>query len=230
VSTRFEATPVPATFRARPNRFLGEVEMDGETVPCFIPDPGRLKELLFPGARVYLLQRASEGRKTRHDLVLVDLGGTLVSTDSRVPNKVVAEALNANLLPEFRDLKIARTEPSFSDSRLDFLLDGARGTMLLEVKSCTLVEGRTALFPDAPTERGRRHLRALVEALNAGRAAMLFLVQRDDADGLRPNVGTDPQFARALREASDGGVEVYAYNSRVTLEGISISRRIAVEI
>jgi len=227
---RFEATPVPATFRARPNRFLGEVEMNGETISCFIPDPGRLKELLYPGANVYLLERASETRKTRHDLVLVDLGGMLISTDSRVPNKVVEEAINSKLLPEFRDLKITRAEPFFIDSRLDFLLDGEQGTLFLEVKSCTLVEGRTGLFPDAPTERGRRHLHTLVKALKVGRAAMFFLIQREDVDRLKPNEGTDPQFAKALREASDSGVEIYAYNSRVTLEGVFINKRITVEI
>lgn len=227
---RFEEAPKPATFRARPNRFLGVVEVEGRRDLCFIPNPGRMEELLHPGAKVYLLERASEGRKTRYDLVLVDLEGTLVSADSRAPNKVVAEAIEAGRLPEFRGLGIGRREPAFGDSRLDFQLSDGRTSLLLEVKSCTLVRGRTGLFPDAPTERGRRHLRTLVKALGRGRAAVLFLIQRADAENFQPNGETDPRFAEALGEAADRGVEVYAYNSVVTLEGVYINRRVPVDL
>lgn len=221
---------MPATFKARPNRFLGEVETDGGRALCFIPNPGRMEELLHPDAKVYLLERVSEHRKTRFDLVLVDLDGTLVSVDSRVPNRVVAEAVEGGRLPEFHGLRIEKREPVFGHSRLDFRLAGASNAMLLEVKSCTLVVDGTAIFPDAPTERGRRHLNALVRALEAGRAAVLFLIQRSDADTFRPNDETDPQFAGALRDAVDLGVEVYAYNSRVTLQGVWMNRRISVKL
>jgi len=187
---------VPATFKARPNRFLGEVEIDGDRVLCFIPNPGRMEELLHPDANVYLLEKPSEHRKTGFDLVLVDLCGTLVSVDSRMPNKVVAEAIETRRMPVFRGLRIAKREPVFEDSRLDFRLVDAQTSMLLEVKSCTLVRDETGLFPDAPTERGRRHLRTLVRALEVGRAAMTFLIQRSDAVSLRPNEETDPRFCR----------------------------------
>jgi len=221
---------VPATFKARLNRFLGEVEIDRRRVLCFIPNPGRMEELLHPDAKVYLLEKASEHRKTGFDLVLVDLDGTLVSVDSRTPNKVVAEAIETGRLHELHGLRIEKKEPVFEDSRLDFRLAGAQTSMLLEVKSCTLVEEETGLFPDAPTERGRRHLHALVRTLETGRAAVLFLIQRSDANAFRPNEGTDPRFAEVLRKAVECGVEVYAYNSRVTLQGVSMNRRVSVTL
>ena len=220
---------MPATFKARHNRFLGEVEVDGGRALCYIPNPGRMDELLRIDVRVYLLERVSELRKTRYDLVIVDFGGVLVSVDSRAPNKVVAEAIDAGWLPEFHDLRIDKREPVFEDSRLDFHLTGGSASLMLEVKSCTLVDGRTGLFPDAPTERGRRHLHALVRALEIGRAAALFLIQREDADAFQPNRRTDSRFSEALREAAERGVEVYAYNSKVTLEGVSINKRVPVE-
>ena len=187
-----------------------------------------MEELLHPDAGVYLLEKGSPNRKTGFDLVLVDLAGTLVSIDSRIPNKVVAEAVEAGLLCEFGGMRIAKREPVFEDSRLDFRLADAQTSMMLEVKSCTLVENRMALFPDAPTDRGRRHIRALMRTLKAGRAAVLFLVQRSDAESFKPNEETDPRFARTLKEAADLGVEVYAYNSRVTFKGVTINRRIPV--
>ena len=221
---------MPATFKARHNRFLGEVEMDGGRALCYIPNPGRMEELLKIDVRVHLLERVSELRKTRYDLVLVDFGGVLVSVDSRAPNNVVAEAIEAGRLPEFHGLRIDKREFVFEDSRLDFRLTGGSASLMLEVKSCTLAEGRTGLFPDAPTERGRRHLHALVRALDLGRAAVLFLIQRGDADNFQPNRRADPGFAEALTEAAERGVEVYAYNSKVTREGVSINNRVPVEL
>lgn len=221
---------MPATFKDRLNRFLGEVEINGRRALCFIANPGRLEELLIIDAKVHLLERASEHRKTRYDLVLVDSAGTLVSIDSRVPNKVVAEAIESQQLSEFRGLWIDKKEPVLGDSRLDFRLIGGSGSLLLEVKSCTLVEDGAGLFPDAPTERGRRHIHTLVRALEEGRAAIFFLIQRADADVFEPNVESDPQFSEALSEAAERGVEVYAYNSKVTLKGVSIYRRVPVEL
>ncbi len=226
---RFEGEPIPATFLARPNRFLGEVELEGRIVQCFIPNPGRMRELLTPGARVYIIERRSPLRKTGYDLALVELDGVLVSVDSRVPNTVLGEAIAGGEVPEFRGFRVGRREPKFLDSRLDFeLTDGEK--MLLEVKSCTLVVGGVGLFPDAPTRRGRRHLEALTEALSLGRAAILFQVQRGDASSLTPNEGADPSFSGALRMAAGEGVEVYAYNSRVTLGGVSLNRRVPVAL
>jgi sugar fermentation stimulation protein A len=221
---------VPGVFKVRRSRFLGEVQIEGRRSLCFIPNPGRMEELLGVNVGVYLLERHSHDRKTCYDLVLVDLDGTLVSIDSRVPNKVVAEGIERGRLPEFQGLKIMAFEPHFLDSRLDLHLVGDSCSLMLELKSCTLVIDGIGLFPDAPTERGRRHLRALVQALETGRAAMLFLIQRADVRAFQPNEGTDPEFAAALRYAADHGVEIYAYSSDVTLQGVSISKRVPVKL
>ena len=227
---RFEGPLLPATFRGRPNRFLGVAKVDHGLAQCYIPNPGRLRELLYPDAEVYLLEKASEDRRTRFDLVLASSGTTLVSIDSRAPNKVVGEAIDAGMLLEFRGLRIEKRETVFDDSRLDFLLAGDPGSMYVEVKSCTLVKGWTALFPDAPTTRGTRHIHALISALEKGRSALFFLIQRSDADLFSPNDEADPLFSSALREAVELGVEVYAYNSEVTLEGISVGKRVHIEL
>jgi len=227
---RFQGRLVAGEFRERPNRFLGEVIVDGEKTLCFIPNPGRMEELLYPGASVYLLERHAEGRKTNYNLVLVDLHGTLVSIDSMVPNRVVREAVESGMIEEFEELTVAKGEYTFRDSRLDFLLKGEAGQLLLEVKSCTLVRGGVALFPDAPTKRGSRHVRTLMEGLRLGRAAVLFLIQRVDATRFRPNEETDPELAATLRAAHAEGIEVYAYSSKVTLEGVFLNRRVPVEL
>jgi sugar fermentation stimulation protein A len=225
---RFPGPLVPATFLERLNRFLGVVQIEGKDVQCFIPNPGRMRELLHHGTKVYVLERVSEKRKTRYNLVLVDFGGVLVSIDSMTPNRVLAEAIEARSIPEFRGLRVERREYTYGESRLDFLLRGDRGRLLLEAKSCTLVREGVGLFPDAPTTRGCRHLLTLIDGLNGGRAAAFFLIQRDDAECLKPNEETDPEFATSLREAHRKGVEVYAYTSEVTLDGVSVKERVPV--
>ncbi len=225
---RFEAPLVPAIFKTRPNRFLGIVDINNEPTSCFIPNPGRMQELLHIGATVYLIKRNSESRKTQFDLVLVDLDGMLVSIDSRMPNKVISETIEADRLPEFRGLTIEKKEYAFGDSRLDFLLSSGSDQLLLEVKSCTLVKDGKGVFPDAPTARGSRHLKTLIRSLAEGRAAIFFLIQRSDAKAFTSNELTDPKFSETLREAVQRGVEVYAYNSEVTSEGVSIGSKVLV--
>ena len=222
-------TPLkPATFESRLNRFLGRVAVDGATLLVFIPDPGRL-EILKPGSRVYLLERGRLRRETGFDLVQVDLGHLRVSTDSRMPNRVFEEALASSLLPEFKGFRIVKREPFFKGSRLDFKL-GNHGLVHVEVKSCTLVKDGVGLFPDAPTLRGKQQLESLMNALELGRSAIFFLVQREDAASLKPYTEIDPSFSRTLREASRRGVEVYAYNAKVAPEGVFINRRIPVSL
>lgn len=226
----FAPRPLPATFLSRPNRFLGIAELDGQLVECFIPNPGRLRELLQPGARVYLQERRDVGRKTGYNLILAEKNGVLVSVDSMAPNRVVGEALGSGLITEMGGLSVVRREPTYGGSRLDFLLGDGSARLLLEVKSCTLVEEGVALFPDAPTERGARHLKTLESFLGEGRASVLFLIQRSDAGVFRPNGATDPRFASALREAVFKGVEVYAYDSTISLGKIKFNRRVPVDL
>jgi len=215
---------------SRPNRFLGVVDLDGVATYCFIPDPGRMEELLKPGSKAFLIRRESVTRKTSYDMVLVKSGRVLVSTDSRAPNMVFREALSAGELAEFKGLSVEKREPIFGDSRLDFTLTNGREQLLLEVKSCTLVRDGVGLFPDAPTSRGARQINDLVKALRLGRAAIFFLIQREDAEALRPFSERDPKFAQALKDAANRGVEVYAYNSSVTLEGITVKKGIPVHL
>ncbi len=227
---RFGGRLVPAVFQSRPNRFLGVALVEGVETLCFIPNPGRMKELLYRGARVYLIPVQSETRKTQYNLVLVDHQGTLVSVDSNVPNKVVREAVDRGIIEPFKEFRVKKAEYTFGESRLDFLLESDSGKLLLEVKSCTLIRDGVALFPDAPTKRGSRHLRTLTRGLTQGRSAVFFLIQRSDANRFMPNMETDPDFAANLKEANREGVEVYAYSSRVDFEGVFLGSRVPIDL
>jgi sugar fermentation stimulation protein A len=138
--------------------------------------------------------------------------------------------VNAGRLKEFRGYKVEKTEPVFHDSRLDLVLSDGKGQVMVETKSCTLVEDGVALFPDAPTKRGARHMRTLMKALETGRSAAVFVIQRGDASEFRPNDGTDPEFGEALRWASSMGVETYAYVSDVSPRGVEIRERIPLRL
>ena len=218
-----------AIFKKRLNRFLGLVELDGNEVEVYIPNPGRLQELLIPGATIYIHGNPKPGRRTQFDLVLVEIDGVLVSIDSRIPNRLFEEALGRGTLKGFEGFHVEAREFQFDGSRIDFLLGGPR-QMLVEVKSCTLVEGDTALFPDAPTERGRRHLRHLTHRPRSLGASIVFIIQRGDAVRFRPNSRLDPEFTEALREAYRSGVEVYAYLCQVTPKSIEVVEEVPVEI
>ena len=227
---RFSGRLVPAIFQSRPNRFLGVVLVDGVETLCFIPNPGRMKELLYRGARVYLLLVQSDTRKTQYNLTLVDHEGTLVSVDSNVPNRLVREAVDRGIIEPFEGFRVKKAEYTFGESRLDFLLESDSGKLLLEVKSCTLIRDGVALFPDAPTKRGSRHLRTLTRGLTQGRSAVFFLIQRSDANSFRPNMETDSDFATNLKEANREGVEVYAYSSRVDFDGVFLGSRVPIDL
>lgn len=226
---RFPSKPVEAIFIKRLNRFLGIVEIEGTETKCFIPNPGRMEELFKAGKIVYLLEKNAADRKTCYDLIIVKHNGKMVSVDSRVPNKVVQEAIKSSIIPEFEGYSVRFKEYSFLNSRLDFLLEApSKKSILLEVKSCTLVKGNEAFFPDAPTKRGVRHINDLIQALPEKRAVIFFLIQRDDACIFKPNKTTDPGFADALRNAKTYGLEIIAYNSLVTLDNIHLNQKMAV--
>lgn len=220
------------TFLERLNRFAARVELVGRGgCRVFVPNSGRLGELLVPGARVILIPREGPGRLTAFDLSMVYHGKTLVSVDARLPSRLVEVAVEAGLLPELAGYRELRREVRWGKSRLDFQLEGPGGACLVEVKSVTLVRDGRACFPDAPTSRGTRHLEELAVARRKGcRAVVLFVVQRPDAGAFSPNDSTDPAFGRALREAVAAGVEAYAYTCRVTPRRVTLGRRIPVEL
>jgi sugar fermentation stimulation protein A len=153
-----------------------------------------------------------------------------VSVDSRLPNALLAEAVEAGSIEELEGFRVIKTEPPYLDSRFDLLLKGHRDTMILEAKSCTLVVDGLAMFPDAPTLRGARHMRTLARALNTYRAAVVFVIQRSDAHAWRPYREMDPDFSDALAHAVAAGVKAYAYRCQVTLEGVELSERIPITL
>lgn len=220
---------VRARFVGRLNRFAARVEVGGRHVLAHVPNSGRLRELFVPGRRIYLTEAPRRGRKTGYDLACVRVGRTLVSADARLPNRLAAEAIAAGRIHELAGWRIIRPEVRHGNSRFDLLLGGRGRRLLLEVKSATLVEGGVALFPDAPTERGRRHLEKLIAARRRGfDAGVLFVIQRPDARALSPHWEADPQFARALCRAAEAGVRVLAYRCRVTTRGVALTRAVPV--
>jgi len=221
--------PLPATLISRPNRFIGIVDLEGKHVEAFIPNPGRMHELMVPGTRVYIIPREGAHRKTKFDLTLIEYNDTLVSIDSRLPNHMLREVIDVGL-PMFDGYKVERTEPTFHDSRLDLKLTDGANQILLEAKSCTLVEDGIALFPDAPTKRGARHMNTLIVALEQGRAVVCFVIQRNDAREWRPNEKMDPEFTNSLRKAVKKGVEAYAFVCDINLDTVSIKKRVPINL
>lgn len=213
----------------RDNRFRATVELNGRRVWAYLPNSGRLEELLEPGRRLLLSPASAPGRRTDYDLLLVDMGGTLVLADARLPNLLVEEALLEGSLSPFEGYEAIRREVKRGRSRLDFTLEGQGRRCFVEVKSVTLVRGGLALFPDAPTLRGCRHVEELHRAVAEGeRAAIVFVVQRDDADAFAPNDEADPAFGSALRRAVEEGVEVYAYACQVSRREVRLDKPLEV--
>lgn len=231
---RLPANLRPAVVLERVNRFVVRVEMDGRKEAAHLANSGRLRELLVAGAPALLVERASVARKTRHDILLVRIPGRRgewASVDARLPNALVREALDAGALAPFREYQSVRPEARYGESRVDFLLAGESGLCVLETKSITLVEDGVALFPDAPTVRGTRHLCTLMAARGDGhRAAVVFVVQRGGAYEFRPNDQADPVFGRTLREAAAASVGVYAYRCAVSRREIRIADEIPVRL
>ena len=205
---------VPGTFLARPNRFIAHVEIDGKAEICHVKNTGRCKELLQPGTRVWCQRSGNPSRKTKFDLITVQKGERLINMDSQAPNIAAKEWLLSGGLGPVTELK---PEYTHGDSRFDFsfLLEGKR--CFLEVKGVTLENDGVCAFPDAPTERGVKHLKGLTQAAKDGFGAfVLFVIQMPDVKYLRPHDETDPAFGAALREAAENGVTVLAMDCGVT--------------
>ena len=222
---------IEGRFIVRLNRFAALVEVDGREELVHVANSGRMHELFVPGFRVLLKPRAGEHRKTRFDLALVDLGDALSSADARLPNSLVAEAIELGCLNQFAGYSGVNREVTFGESRLDLMLQGPNGRCYVETKSVTLVVDGVGLFPDAPTERGAKHMRSLDQAVVQGhRAAVVFVVQRPDAVAFAPHDTADPNFGSALRHSLSCGVEVFAYNCRVSEQSIELHSRLPVRL
>lgn len=215
------------TFISRPNRFIAYVEIEGAVEVCHVKNTGRCRELLTPGAAVYLERSSNPQRKTKFDLIAVKKGDLLVNMDSQAPNKVFREFAERGIL--WKDLTRIKGEYTWGDSRFDFLLEDEKGPIFVEVKGVTLEDNGIARFPDAPTERGVKHLNGLKRAVEEGyRAAVFFVIQMEGMKCFMPNDGTHPAFGDALRAAAAAGVEVLAYECRVTPETLTICRSVPV--
>ncbi len=220
---------IEASFVRRVNRFLAVVELDAVEERVHVANSGRLRELFVPGARVWLNPAANPGRKTAYDLALVEADGVLVSADARLPNALVAEAIAEGIFAEFGKPETIVRESTFGESRFDLMLEGEGARRYVEVKSVTLVENGVGLFPDSPTVRGAKHLNTLAEAVEAGhRAAVVFVIQRRDANTFATNDEADPALAEAFRSAVDTGVNAYAFNCLVSLREIKLDRQLEI--
>lgn len=218
---------VTASFLSRPNRFIATVELEGRTETVHVKNTGRCRELLIPGAKVVLVPSANPARKTRYDLIGVYSRGVLLNMDSQAPNAAAGEYL-AKLYPD----AVIKSEYRHGDSRLDFYIERKdEKPIFVEVKGVTLFDGDTAMFPDAPTQRGVKHIRHLISCVEDGaEALMLFIVQMKGVSRLIPNDSTHPQFGAALRDAAKAGVKITALDCIVTEDSMTADKEIAVEL
>ena len=218
-----------AKFLRRINRFTAFVELDGREEMVHVKNTGRCRELLLERARVYLEEAEKEGRKTKYSLIAVYKGEILVNMDSQAPNQMAAEALAEGKIEEIGNVDFLKREVKYENSRFDLYYERGEKKGFIEVKGVTLEEDGIAKFPDAPTERGEKHLRELIKAKEAGyEAAALFVIQMDGVREFRPNEERDLKFTKALREAAAAGVKILAYDCAVQKEKVSMRRKVPV--
>lgn len=219
---------VKGKFISRPNRFIAMVEANGEITQCHVRNTGRCRELLIPGAAVYMEDFAGRmgSRKLRYSLVCVEKGNRLINMDSQAPNAVVREALQNEtiLLPGMNTLKTIVPEKTYGSSRLDFYIEDISGICgFAEVKGVTLEADSVAMFPDAPTERGIRHIEELCRAAAQGfNAYIIFVIQMQGIDMFTPNYKTHADFGNALKKASEAGVHILCYDCHVEPDSIAV--------
>lgn len=219
---------VAGRFRSRPNRFIAYVEIDGKEEVCHVKNTGRCRELLTPGATVWCLDAASPARKTRYDLICVEKGERLINMDSQAPNKAAGEWMANGGLGYIENL---RAETVKGNSRFDFSFTKDQKACFLEVKGVTLEDNGVCAFPDAPTQRGTKHLKELTALAKEGYGAyVLFVIQMSDVKYLHPNDVTDPAFGEALREAAKAGVQVLAMDCKVTPDTMVLNKPVTVKL
>jgi sugar fermentation stimulation protein A len=230
---KIEGPLLNATFVERPNRFITLVKINGKIYRSHLPDPGRLKELLFPGANL-LVRPAPKGseRKTKFSTVMVNHNGQLISLVSALPNQFVKEALGKNEIPIFEDYTLVRPEIPVGKHRFDFLLKDPNGSdFYLEVKSVTFVENGLAQFPDAVTERGAKHALALKKLVESGEGAgILFVCQRPDANSFQPMWDRDPKLGKAVLDANRAGVKVWCITLNISETDMTFNQEIPVNL
>lgn len=221
---------VTGQFKSRPNRFIAMVEIDGKIEKCHVKNTGRCRELLLPDAEVYLEKSGNPQRKTAYDLIGVKKGELLINMDSQAPNKAVKEWLEEEAY--FKHVTFIKPECKYGNSRIDFYLETEEGRKIfIEVKGVTLEEEGIARFPDAPTERGIKHIQELQQAVAEGyEAYILFVIQMKEIRQFEPNDRTHQAFGDALREAQKHGVSILAYDCVVTRDSMRLDSPVKVQI
>lgn len=210
-----------ARFLERPNRFIAHIELDGKPEVCHVKNTGRCKELLVPGATVFVQEFDSSTRKTKYDLIAVRKGNRLINMDSQVPNKVFYEwASGGHFIPNLTQIK---PESKYGNSRFDFYIETLNQKIFVEVKGVTLEEHGVAMFPDAPTERGLKHINELIKAKQQGyESYLIFVIQMDNIHYFTPNSLTHKAFALKVNEAQEQGVHILALDCHVSETSITM--------
>lgn len=218
-----------AVFLSRPNRFIAHIEVDGREEICHVKNTGRCRELLTDRAAIYVQHHEDPKRKTEYSLIAVEKGSMLINMDSQAPNKVVEEWLHSE--EPFGKTVLLKPECKHGDSRFDFYLETTQDKMFIEVKGVTLEDNGVARFPDAPTERGVKHLHELADCVKQGyKAAVIFVVQMTGIKYFETNRKTHPEFAVALKEAAEAGVLVLAYECAVQPDELVLTAPIPVQL
>lgn len=224
---------VRGEFISRPNRFIAKVKINGNEHTVHVKNTGRCKEILIPGAVVYLEKSDNPLRKTEYDLVAVEKktnnGKILINIDSQIPNLCAAEFLPVSGL--FGKDTVIKREVTYGNSRFDIMAESPSGKAFIEVKGVTLEKDGIALFPDAPTERGVKHIKELIRARSEGfDAYIMFIIQMDSIKSFSPNEKTHPEFASILREADKAGVKILAYSCKITENDITVSEPVKIKL
>ena len=217
---------VKGRFLARPNRFVAHVEIDGREEICHVKNTGRCRELLVRDCTVYLEKAKNPDRKTKYDLVAVEKGQRLINMDSYAPNIAAGE-----FLPKIFPDCIIKPEYTYGNSRFDFYIEDNNRKILLEVKGVTLEQDGVVMFPDAPTERGLKHVNELISCVKKGyEAYLLFVIQMGKVKYFTPNSETHPEFGEALKKASQNGVKILAYDCDVTPDSMEIKSPVCINL
>lgn len=218
-----------ATFINRPNRFIANIEIDGKIELCHVKNTGRCKELLLPDSTIFVQESANNQRKTKYDLISVYKGHRLINMDSQVPNKVFWEWVIKNDL--FTRNAIIKPEVRYGNSRFDFYVEDGERKAFIEVKGVTLEEDNVALFPDAPTERGLKHINELKNCLGEGyEAYIVFVIQMKGIDFFTPNKSTQEAFGVALKAAKECGVILLALDCNISQDSITADELVQIKL
>lgn len=218
-------------FKSRPNRFIANVDIDGKTTVCHVKNTGRCRELLLPGVTVYLEKSDNANRKTKYDLVAVKKGDRLINMDSQIPNRAVEEWIKSGAF--LGKNPVVKPESTFFNSRFDFYVESEKADKkaYVEVKGCTLEKDGVCMFPDAPTQRGVKHIMELIKCVESGfDAYVVFLIQMSNIKYFTPNYKTHKEFGDALKQAQNKGVTILAFDSIVTPDSIQLNNPVEVRL